>query len=136
MGVRTTIHGNGRTALELQLDWSDVLRDQRYVDQQTWFYSWQARHSFAHREPRSALFFSYGTLGWVQREQEYGNPDGFNSAVILPFLPLVGLGGQRVLGAHAAIRGDVQFLLWPFETGAVHPRLSGGVTIPLGRFRR
>jgi hypothetical protein len=136
LGIRMTIHGNGRTALEFQVDWSDLLTKAHYVDQQTWFYSWQVRHSFAHRDPRSALFVSYGTLGWAERTQQPGTDDHFTSFVLLPFIPLVGIGGQRVIGAHAAIRGDLQFMIWPFESGAIHPRLSAGVTVPIGRFVR
>jgi hypothetical protein len=136
LGIRTTIHGTGRSALELQLDWTDLLRKTRYVDQQTWFYSWQVRHDFARRDPRSALFVSYGTLGWIERGQEYGAHDRFTAYVVLPFLPLVGIGGQRVLDRYVAIRGDLQFMIWPFEVGVVHPRMSASVTVPIGRYGR
>ena len=136
IGIRTTIHGNKRTALDLQLDWADWLRHARYVDQQIWFYSWQVRHSFVQHDPWSSLLVSYGTLGWTERTTRRGGRSGeFDSYVLLPFLPLVGVGGQRILGSHAAVRGDLQFLVWPFESGAVHPRFSGGVSIPIGRYR-
>ena len=136
LGIRTTIYGTGRTAFELQLDWADLLRDRHYVDQQTWFYSWQVKHTFAQRHPRSFAFVSYGTLGWIERAQRPGDQERFQAYMLLPFLPLVSVGGQRVSGARAAIRGDVQFIIWPFETGSVHPRVTGGVSIPLGRYSR
>jgi hypothetical protein len=136
VGIRTTIYGTGPTAFELQLDWADLLRDRHYVDQQIWFYSWQVKHSFAQRGPRSFALVSYGTLGWSERAQRRGDQDHFQSYLLLPILPLVGVGGQRVIGTRAAIRGDLQFIIWPFETGPVHPRVTGGVSIPLGRYSR
>ena len=77
---------------------------------------------------------SYGTLGWIERAQRPGDREHFQGYLILPFLPLVSVGGQRVLGSRAAIRADLQFIIWPFETGPVNPRVTGGVSIPLGRY--
>lgn len=137
LGLRVTSVNSGRFAVEGEIDWTDALHEQHYVDQITWFFSWQVKH-ILQSEGASTLFATYGTAGWIERSQSPQSfvQGRFDSNLIPPFLPIVGMGWQRVVGEHVAIRVDGQLLIGPFEGANVIPRAGGGVSIPVGRYRR
>jgi hypothetical protein len=41
--LRTSIRGWSRVSLDLGLEWMELLRERRDVDQLMWFYLWQVR---------------------------------------------------------------------------------------------
>jgi hypothetical protein len=132
LGLRLTGARSARIAIEGEIDWTDAGHKQHYADQITWFYFWQVKHTL-HSEGASTLFATYGTAGWIQRAQSGRafSEGRFDSELIMPFLPLIGIGWQRVLGERLAFRVDGQLLLWPFESGFIAPRIGGGISIPL-----
>jgi hypothetical protein len=136
VGLRVTGVRNARIAVEAEIDWTDTAHKQHYVDQITWFYFWQVKHTLQ-SQGSSSLFATYGTAGWIQRAQSgRAFAEGrFDSDLIMPILPLVGIGWQRALGQHVAVRLDGQLLLWPFESGFISPRVGGGISIPLGSYQ-
>ena len=134
LGLRVTSVNSGRFAVEGQIDWTDALHEQHYVDQIKWFFFWQVKH-LLWSEGASSFFATYGDkAGWIERSQspESFRQGRFDSNMIAPFLPILGIGGQRVIGEHMAIRVDGQFLILP----AIAVRVGGGISIPVGRYRR
>jgi hypothetical protein len=83
---------------------------------------------------QTSIFATYGTSGWIERQSV--PPGRLEPFVVPPFLPLVGAGTQHVLASRIAIRFDAQFVIWPFEGGAVIPRVGAGVTVPIRRYAR
>jgi len=135
-GARVTIARRTPFAFELGIDWTDVARRERYVDQLMWFYFWQVKQSFAAQAETGPRFFvTYGTAGWVERSGEgAGANRRFKPALIPPLFPTFGAGGQAVIGKYAAVRVEAQLVVLWGEV-PVTGRLSGGVSIPLGHYR-
>jgi hypothetical protein len=120
-GVRVSIARKQPFAFELGMDWTDLGRKERYVDQIIGFYFWQVKHVLNTRDkagPR--LFATYGTAGWFER--------------VPPLFPVIGFGGQQVIAKHAAVRVEAQLIVLWGEV-PVTGRLSGGVSIPIGGYR-
>jgi hypothetical protein len=124
VGLRAGGGNGGRVSVEGEIDWTDAIHDQHYPDQMTWFFFWQVKHTLG----TEGLFVTYGTAGWVER---WGSRRGLESAMIPPFLPMVGLGWQREVAERRIFRVDGQFLIGPFESTIVIPRVSAGVSVPI-----
>jgi hypothetical protein len=95
---------------------------------------------------RTTIFATFGGSGGFSRhrsrEFRYTLSDGTervypsrtSSSVSLPIVPTVGVGFQRDVGAHLAVRADVQAVVCPYFD-RVGVLVSGGVSIPLGSAR-
>ena len=131
VGVRVTQAKSDRFSLEFELD---ATRSRPQDDQVIWFYSLQLNHLFGpSRRTGSRIYASYGLAGLVVRTY---SPRGHRSGLIPPIYPIVGLGWQRAISRYAAFRVDAQ-LMFPYgEAVGITPRLSGGVSIPIGGYRR
>ena len=130
-GVRVTQAKGDRFSLEFELD---ATRSRPQDDQISWFYSLQLKQLFGvSRRTGSGIFASYGLAGLVVRTY---SPRGYRSGLIPPIYPIVGLGWQHALSRYAALRVDAQ-LMFPYaEAVGIAPRFSGGVSIPIGGYRR
>lgn len=133
VGAGLSLRTGGRSAFEVAVDWTDALHDQHWADQIVWFYFWQMKHQIWTDRSTSVLA-TYGTAGWVERQSV--PPGRLRAALVPPFLPLVGVSAQRATATRVAIRLDGQVLIWPFESGTLFPRVSVGITVPLGRRNR
>ena len=135
-GVRVSVARKQPFAFELGVDWTDLGRDERYVDQMMWFYFWQVKQVLAAPASGPRFFVTYGTAGWAERTSErFGADTRFKAAFIPPLFPLLGFGGQHVLAKYAAVRVEAQLIVLWGEV-PVTGRLSGGVSIPIGAYRR
>jgi hypothetical protein len=106
-------------------------RREHLPDQIVWLYFLQARQQLAESDDsRSTLFATYGTAGWIERN---GTITGLRASLVPPLAPLVGIGAQRSLWSHTAIRGDVH-LLWMFgdDVPLATVRVSGGLSLLIG----
>lgn len=133
LGARVSVKTGHRSAFELGADWTDALHEQHWADQIVWFYFWQMKHQIW-TDRSTSIFATYGTAGWVERQSV--PPGRLRAALVPPFLPLVGVSAQRAAATSVAVRFDGQILIWPFESGTLFPRISVGVTVPLGRRNR
>jgi hypothetical protein len=131
IGLRLDMSANPRVALEIGVEWMEAARRQFLPDQIVWLYSIQARHVLQATDREGSFWFAtYGVAGWVERD---GTFTGLETRVVPPFAPLTGIGGQRRVSAHLAIRGDAG-LIWMFgpEVSLATPRLNGGLSILIG----
>jgi hypothetical protein len=129
LGVNVSIAGKRPFAFEIEVDATSLGRKERYVDELRWLYFWEVKQTLKRRDKvGSDLFVTYGTAGYI----ETTSPDArqFGSAFSAPFSPLGGFGGEYHFAKYAAIRVDAQ-VIWLLGI-AVQPRLSGGVSIPIG----
>jgi hypothetical protein len=133
LGVRVTGGRGGRFSVEGELDWTDALNTRHYADQFVWFFFWQVKQTLW-SDGASSLFATYGSAGWIERQSV--PPGRLRLLPIPPILPIVGIGGQKVVAKYIAIRGDAQLLLWPFENGIAVPRISAGVSVPIRGYAR
>lgn len=131
VGVRVSLARKQPFTFEVAIDWRDLGRKKRYVDQMTWFYFWQVKQELATQDEAGPRFFvTYGAAGGAIRASD---ANGFSSAFMPPVFPLLGFGGQHVVAKYAAVRVDGQVWLlgkW------VKPRFSGSVSVPIGGYRR
>jgi hypothetical protein len=134
LGLRVTGGNGGRFSIEGELDWTDALTAQHYADQMVWFFFWQVKQTLWSDGTSSSLFATYGTAGWIERQSV--PPGRLDSLLIPPILPIVGTGWQQLVAKYIALRVDGQLLLWPFESGFAVPRISGGVSVPIGGYTR
>lgn len=130
LGARVSLRTGRRSAIEVGADWTDALHARRWADQIMWFYFWQMKHPIW-ADHRTSVFATYGTSGWVERQSV--PPGRLRAAVVLPFMPLAGMSTQHAMARRVAVRLDGQVLIWPFESGTLFARVSGGVTVPIGR---
>jgi hypothetical protein len=130
-GVRVNQAKRDRFRLEFELD---ATRSRPQDDQISWFYSLQLNQLFgASRQTGSGIFASYGLAGLVVRTH---SSRGHRSTLIPPIYPIVGVGWQHAISRYAALRVDAK-LMFPFaEVVSITPRFSGGVSIPIGAYRR
>jgi len=132
IGLRLDISTSPRLAFEVGVEWTEVGRRQLLPDQIVWLYSVQARHVLQAIDRDDSFWFAtYGVAGWVERD---GTFTGLETRVVPPFAPLTGIGGQRRVSRHLAIRGDAG-LVWMFgsEVPLATPRLTGGLSILVGK---
>jgi hypothetical protein len=136
LGTRVSIARKRPFTFEAGIDWMELGRKERYVDQVMWFYFWQVKQALATHEQAGPRFFvTYGTAGWVERTGDGAGPNPrFTPGFIPPLAPLLGFGGEHVVATHAAVRVEAQ-LVWLLGT-LVQPRFSGGVSVPIGGYRR
>jgi hypothetical protein len=114
-------------------------------------YRAQARWQFAGGSKPGALraHLTFGATGMFEHEKydgwEWRSPDGTLYSVpgydrwngAWPIYPTVGIGVQKVLGAHIALRADVAAVAVYFDDGAglaLLPSIS--VSFPIGRYAR
>jgi hypothetical protein len=118
--------------LELGIDWTELGRKERYVDQLISFYFWQVKQTLAtHQEAGPRFFVTYGTAGFAERTSEgVGANTRFKPAFIPPLFPVLGFGAQHVVARYAAVRVDAQLIVLWGEV-PVTGRLSAGVSIPI-----
>ena|SRR5687767_5450099 len=133
LGLRVTGGRGGRFSVEGGLDWTDAQNTRHYADQLVWFYFWQMKQTLW-SDGASGLFATYGSAGWIERQSVA--PGRLRLLPIPPFLPIVGMSAQKVVAKYIAIRGDGQLLVWPFESGIAVPRISAGVSVPIGGYAR
>lgn len=133
VGLRVTGGRGGRYSVEAGIDWTDALNRRHYADQIVWCYFWQMRQTLW-SDRASSVFATYGTAGWIERQSV--PPGRLRPLPIPPILPIVGIGGQKIIARYMAIRGDVQLLVWPFERGIAVPRLGAGVSVPIRGYAR
>jgi hypothetical protein len=132
-GLRVTGGTGGPSSVEGGLEWTDALNAEHYADQIIWFFFWQVKHALWTDEA-SHVFATYGTAGWAERQSV--PPGRLESSIVPPILPIVGVGWQRVVAKHLAIRCDGQLLIGPFEGVNIVPRVSVGGTIPIRGYAR
>ena len=76
----------------------------------------------------------FGTLGGALARRTYAPVLTRQSSLLFPpdhsINAAVGLGAERELGAHAAVRAEVEYLIGP----QTRLRFGGGLTIPIGRY--
>lgn len=66
VGARVSLARKQPFVFELGVDWRDLGRKERYVDQAMWSYFWQVKQTLATQEEAGpSLFVTYGTVGWV-----------------------------------------------------------------------
>ena len=131
VGLRFDISTSPRLAFEVGVEWMEAGRRQFLPDQIVWFYSAQARHVLQVTDRDDSFWFvTYGVAGWVERN---GTFTGLETRLVPPFAPLTGIGAQRRVSTHLAIRGDAS-LIWMFgsEVPLATPRLTGGLSILIG----
>lgn len=132
-GLRVTGGRGGRFSIEGGIDWTDALNSRHYADQLVWFYFWQMKQTLW-SDGASGLFATYGTAGWIERQSV--PPGRLRLLPVPPFLPMVGISAQKAVAEYIAVRVDGQLLVWPFESGIAVPRISAGVSIPIGGYAR
>jgi hypothetical protein len=133
LGLRVT-RASRRFSVEGGLDWTDALNKQHYADQLVWFFFWQVKQTLWSDGTSTRLFATYGTAGWIERQRV--PPGRLRLVVIPPILPIVGIGWQRVVAKYVVIRVDGQLAFWPFEGGIAVPRISAGMSVPIGGYTR
>jgi hypothetical protein len=133
-GLRVTRGKGGRFSVEGGLDWTDALNKEHYADQLVWFFFWQVKQTLWSDGTSSRLFATYGTAGWIERQRV--PPGRLRLMTIPPILPIVGICRQQVVAKYVAIRIDGQLVIWPFERGIALPRISAGVSVPIGGYTR
>jgi hypothetical protein len=106
----------------------------RMSEQVIWFFFWQVKQILWSEGTSSSLFATYGTAGLTGRTPV--SPSRLDTWLLPPILPIVGIGWQQVVAKYMAIRGDGQLVIGPFEGGNLVPRISVGVSIPIGGYRR
>jgi hypothetical protein len=114
-------------------------------------YRAQARWQFAGGSKPGALrtHLTFGTTGVVEHESYEGHEwrapngvlystPGYNRwNAMWPIYPTVGIGVQKVLGAHFALRADVATVIVPVDDYVgvlLMPSIS--VSFPIGRYAR
>jgi len=133
VGLRVTGGRGGRFSVEGRIDWTDARNSQHYADQLVWCYFWQLRQTLW-SDAATSVFATYGSAGWIERQSV--PPGRLRLLPIPPILPMVGIGGQKIIAKYIAIRGDVQLFVWPSGSGIAAPRLSGGLSVPIRGYAR
>jgi hypothetical protein len=133
LGLRVTGARGGRFSVEGGIDWTDALNTRHYADQLVWFFFWQIKQTLW-SDGASSVFATYGSAGWI--EWQSVPPGRLRLLPIPPFVPIVGISAQKVVAEFIAIRVDGQLLVWPFESGIAVPRISAGVSVPIGGYAR
>ena len=132
IGLRVTGGNGGRFSVEGQLDWTDALNAHRLSDEIVWFYYWQTKQTLWSGRNTSGLFATYGTAGWSERNSVGFDVPRFESSLIPPILPMVGVGWQQVVAKYFAIRADAQLVIAPFgDLIPLVPRASIGLSVPI-----
>jgi hypothetical protein len=126
MGVRTD---NRKVAFEAEAEWTDTNRQLYLPDQIVWHYVLQVTHAVRSSGQSGAkLFATYGVSGWSMRNATLA---GLRTSLIPPFMPTIGVGAQRPIGSHLALRADVQVIVWFGEEVFAVPRLAIGASVPI-----
>jgi hypothetical protein len=124
MSIRTA---DRRVAFEIEAEWADTNRQLYLPDQIVWHYVLQVRHDVRSSGQSGAkLFATYGVSGWSMRNS---TPTGLRTSFIPPVMPTIGLGAQRTIASHLALRADVQAIAWCGEEGFLIPRLAIGASV-------
>jgi len=114
----------------------------------TTIYRAQARWQLggASASGRLQTHLTFGGAGWLSRrsypESRWQDPSGTTHVYPArsswsagpPIYPTIGIGVQKTLGRHAALRADLAAIVTPFDDGAavlLMPTI--GVSIPIGR---
>jgi hypothetical protein len=126
LGLRVTGGNGGRFSVEGGLDWTDALNTHYDSEQVIWFFFWQVKQTLWSDGTSSSLFATYGTAGFTGRTTV--SPGHLDTWLLPPILPMVGIGWQQVVG-------DGQLVVGPFEGGNAVPRITVGVSIPIGGYR-
>jgi hypothetical protein len=142
LAVWTTTNLTPRAGLELAGDgWA-------FSDRQDGAYYIRVRYDVLKPSTRPGVFVTAGGAGLFNRhphpEQRLLNPD--QSTVVVaahtyrrltrPLFGTFGGGLTHVIGRRAAIRGDVQLVVGIDRDFVAVLRMSAGVTIPIGSYRR
>jgi hypothetical protein len=79
---------------------------------------------------------SYPATHWQDASgRTYGYPARSSWSASPPMLPAIGLGVQKTLGAHLALRADLTAIIVPFDDGvAVLLMPSVSLSFPIGRY--